>query len=128
MFIVAGVAMVFGARVPVFVSGLIGGLWLIFIGWFLNGAALQSYRQVVVQDLLAGVPMARLARTNVPTVAPATPVDALVHDYILATDERALSVVQSDRLVGLVCLEDMRKIPRETWMNTTAGQIMTPAS
>jgi Zn-dependent protease/CBS domain-containing protein len=128
LFILAGVAMVFGARVPVFGTGLIGGLWLIFIGWFLNGAALQSYRQVVVQDLLAGVPVARLARTNVPTVAPEASVDALMHEYILATDERALPVVQNERLIGLVCLEDVRKIPRETWMSTTAGQIMTPVS
>jgi Zn-dependent protease/CBS domain-containing protein len=128
LFIVAGIAMAFGARVPYFGTGLIGGLWLIFIGWFLNGAALQSYQQVLVQDLLAGVPVERLTRTNVPTVAPETPVDALINEYIMGTDERAFPVVQSDQLVGLICLDDVRKVPRDAWATTTARQIMTPAT
>lgn len=45
-FIIAGVAMVFGARVPFFGSGLIGGIWIAMIGWFLRGAAVSSYSQV----------------------------------------------------------------------------------
>src|SRR5262249_11009806 len=125
LFIISGVAMAFGVRLPVFGTGLISGLWLIFIGWFLNSAAVNSYQQAIVRDLLEDVPVFRLMRLNVPTVTPGLAVSRLVYDYVMGTDERAFPVMDGERLVGLVCLEDIRKIPREAWERTTVGEIMT---
>jgi Zn-dependent protease len=126
--IVAGISMIFGVWLPFFGTGFISGLWLAFIGWFLNNAAVQSYEQVVVEDLLGGVTVAQVMHANSPTVPPDIPVSSLVHDHILGTDERAFPVVDNDRLVGLVCIEDVRKVPRDKWDTTTVGEIMTPAS
>jgi Zn-dependent protease/CBS domain-containing protein len=128
MFIAAGVAMALGAQLPFFGTGLISGLWLIFIGWFLNSAAVNSYQQTVVRDLLEDVPVFRLMRLNVPTVAPTLTVNHLVYDYVMGADERAFPVMEGDRLVGLVCLEDIRKVPREAWERVTVGEIMTDAN
>jgi Zn-dependent protease/CBS domain-containing protein len=122
-----GIAMIFGVQIPFFGSGFIGGLWLVFIGWFLSSAAVQSEQQVLLHDMLEGVPAARLMRSNVPTVPPTISVGELVYRYVMGTDERAFPVLEGDRLLGLVTLEDIRKIPREAWDTTTAGQIMTPA-
>jgi Zn-dependent protease/CBS domain-containing protein len=127
-FIVGGIAMVFGVELPFFGSGFVGGLWLAFIGWFLNNAAVQSYQQVVVQDILEGVPVARLMRSEAPTVSPDIPVAELVDRYLMQTDERAFPVVEGDRLAGLVCLEDVRRVPRQDWDTTPVRQIMTPAA
>ncbi len=126
IFIIAGIAMVFGVSIPFFGTGFISGLWLAFIGWFLNSAAVQSYQQVVVEDILSGVPVQQLMRPNAPTVPPNIPVSALVHDYIMGTDEQAFPVVENDCLAGLVCLEDVRKVPRDRWDSTLVSQIMTP--
>ena len=125
-FIAAGLATFFGLRIP-FVGGFVGGLWLAFIGWFLQSAAAQSYQQVVVQDLLRGVPVARLMRRGGPMVPPTEAVSTLVHEHIMGTDERAFPVVRGDTLVGLVCLDDVRKVPRQEWDTTPVGAIMTPA-
>ena len=126
LFIIGGVAMVFGFTLPFFGTGLVGGLWLIFIGWFLNNAAVQSYQQIVVQDMLEGVPVARLMRSDTPTVAPSLRLSRLVDEFMRADDERALGVVEGDRLVGLVTLEDVRKVPREDWETTAVSHVMTP--
>jgi Zn-dependent protease/CBS domain-containing protein len=126
-FIIAGVAMVFGVEIPFFGSGVISGLWLAFIGWFLNNAASQSYQQVVVEDMLEGVPVSRLMRSDTPTVRPEIPVSELVDQYIMGTDERAFPVLEGERLAGLVCLEDVRKVPRAEWDTTQVREIMTPA-
>jgi CBS domain-containing protein len=128
LFIAAGVAMALGAELPFFGTGLISGLWLIFIGWFLNSAAVNSYQQTVVRDLLEDVPVFRLMRLNVPTVSPTLPISHLVYDYVMGAEERAFPVMEEDRLVGMVCLEDIRKVPREDWDRVTVGEIMTDAS
>jgi Zn-dependent protease/CBS domain-containing protein len=125
LFIISGIAMVFGATVPFFGTGLINGLWLIFIGWFLNGAASKSYHQVVIQDLLEDVPVALLMRKNVPAVPPDLSVSNLVYKLILGTGESAFPVVLGDRIVGLVSLEDVRKVPRDAWDRTNVSDIMT---
>jgi Zn-dependent protease/CBS domain-containing protein len=128
LFIIGGIAMIFGVRLPFFGTGLIGGLWLAFIGWFLNNAAVQSYQQVVVEDMLEGVPVARLMRADAPVVAPSIPISTLVDEYIMKTDERGFAVVEGDRMAGMICLEDVRRVPRDQWDVTPVSHVMTPAS
>lgn len=126
LMIVAGIAMVFGVQIPFFGTGL-GGLWLAFIGWFLNTASAQSYRQLVIHDILEGVAVSRMMRSDPPTVAPNSSVSSLVHDYIMGHDDHAFPVTEDGRLVGLVTLEDVRHTSREAWEMTTVHEIMTPA-
>jgi CBS domain-containing protein len=45
----------------------------------------------------------------------------------MGSDERAFPVAQDGRLVGLVCLEDIRKVPRADWDAASVLSIMTPA-
>jgi Zn-dependent protease len=128
LFIIGGISMMFGAQIPVFGTGFISGVWLAFIGWFLNDAAIGSYRRVAINDALQDVPVSALMRADVPTVTPDLPVAGLVQDLIMRTDDHALPVVEGGRLVGLVSLEDVRKVPRERWAEATVGEIMTPAN
>lgn len=127
LFIIAGVAMVFGATIPFFGRGTLGGLWLAFIGWFLNGAAVQAYRQVATQDRLEGVLVSQMMSREVHSVEAEATVAALVNDRIMSTDEHAFAVMRADRLVGMVCLEDVQKVPRERWESTQVSDIMTPS-
>jgi Zn-dependent protease len=126
LMIVSGIAMIFGVTLPFFGSGFINGLWLAFIGWFLNSASVQSYRQVVIEDILEDVPVERMMRTNPPTVSPDASISSLVHDRVMGTDDHAFPVQENGRLVGLVTLEDIRGVSRDNWETTTVGQIMTP--
>ncbi len=126
LFILAGIMMIFGAQIPLLGEGFINGLWLAFIGWFLNSAAEQSYQQVVIQDLLHGVPVARLMRANPPTVSSTITISSLVHDHVMGTDDNAFPVVDDGQLVGMVTLADVRPIPRHAWDAKTVRDIMTP--
>jgi Zn-dependent protease/CBS domain-containing protein len=126
LFIVGGIAMAFGIAIPPFQPSLIGGLWLAFIGWFLNMAAAQSYQQVVVRDLLEGIRVERLMRKEPPVVSPQTEINKLVDEFIMKTDEHAFPVVDGNRLVGIICLDDVRKVPRSEWEYKAVGEVMTP--
>jgi Zn-dependent protease/CBS domain-containing protein len=127
LMIAAGIAMVFGLDLPILGTGLISGLWLAFIGWFLNNAAAQSYQQVVIEDALDGVPVVQLMRTNPPAVPATISVGSLVQDYIMGTDDQSFPVMDGDQLAGIVTLEDVQKVPHAQWAATPVRQIMTPA-
>jgi len=126
LMILAGVAMIFGATVPVLGSGTLNGMWLAFIGWFLVQAASQSYQQVVVEDMLEGVPITRLMRDPAPAVPPDLPISTLVYDHIMQGDERAFPVVEADRLLGMVFIENLRTLDRSSWDKTTVRDVMVP--
>jgi Zn-dependent protease/predicted transcriptional regulator len=122
-----GVAMMLGARVPFLGGGLVGGLWVAFIGWFLNNAAALSYRQLVIREALRDVPVSRLMLTQIATVPPDLSVSALVDRHLLRSDQRAFPVVADGRLEGMVCLREVRKLDRAAWDKTAVRDIMIPA-
>jgi CBS domain-containing protein len=125
LMILAGIAMTFGVSLPFFGTGVGSGLWLSFIGWFLNNASVQSYRQVFIEDVLEDVPVARMMRTNPPTCSADCSVGSLVHDHIMQSDDQAFPIVQDGQLVGLVTLGDVRDVSRNDWEVTSVSQIMT---
>jgi Zn-dependent protease len=125
--IMVGVSMMLGLRVPLLGGGLVPGMWLAFIGWFLNSAALTSYRQLLVREALEDVPVSRLMRRELSAVHPDTRLDVLVDEYLMGGDQRGFPVTDNGNLLGLVCLEDIRRIPRRTWHTTSVRDIMTPA-
>lgn len=127
-FIVTGLAMTFGVHVVFFGTGFAGGLWLAFIGWFLHSAAAQSYRQLAIDDALAGHLVEEVMRRGGPTVSPDLPLAAFVHDYLVRSDERALPVVRDGELLGLVSMCDMKSVPPAEWRTTQVTSVMRPRS
>jgi Zn-dependent protease len=121
-----GFAMMVGARVPVFGSGLIGGLWLAFIGWFLNNAAVMGYQQLLIQEALHGLPIARLMQTGFDVVSPDMVVQTFVEDHLLRSPQRVFPVVENGQLVGVVGLADVRRLERSAWGRVRVLEIMTP--
>ncbi|MBS3752304.1 MAG: site-2 protease family protein [Anaerolineales bacterium] len=126
LMIMGGISMVFGAKIPFFGSGLIDGLWLSFIGWFLNSAAVQSYQEIVVQDILEGVKVEDMMRVDPPTVNGKLSVSELVDKHIMQKDDHAFPVLEENHLVGLVTLEDVRGVNKENWEDVLVNEIMTP--
>ena len=126
LLIIAGITMMFGARFPILGGGLFQGLWLVLIGWFLNNAAINSYRTLVVTESLAGVPVARLMRAPARVVTPQTRVSDLV-ELFMRGDDHCFMVMEGDRFAGLVCMADVRKAQRDRWDVTPVRDIMTEA-
>jgi Zn-dependent protease len=124
-----GVAIIFGADVPLFGHGVVAGLWLAFIGWFLSSAASQTRRRQLVREVLEGVSVSRLVIPSGPAVSAHVDLNALVADWMIRSGERAFPVVdERGDILGLVTFTDLRKVPREEWGSTPVSQIMTPRS
>jgi Zn-dependent protease/CBS domain-containing protein len=126
-FIFLGVAIAFGARVPFFGRGIVAGMWLAFIGWFLTSAAAMTWRRQLMQEILEGVTVSRLMRPDGPVLHPDATLGSFVSDWLVRGDERAFPVIDDEgRLLGIVALADVRAAPRETWDTTTVSRVMTP--
>jgi CBS domain-containing protein len=120
-----GFAMILGLRVPPFGSGLVGGLWLALIGWFLNNAAILSYRQVVVSESLRDLPVTRVMYTDYQAVDPDESIHDLVERHLLRSSQRVFPVQRHGRFIGLVCLQDVNRLPRDAWHTTRVAEVMT---
>lgn len=103
-----------------------GGLWIAFIGWFLQNAATASVQQMTLERLLAGHTVGEIMMRECPTVAPEVTLEQLVHDHILTTGRRFFPVARAGRVEGLLTLHHVKKIPRDRWAATTVEQAMTP--
>ena len=103
------------------------GLWIAFIGWFLESAAASQVRQQTIHDLLAGHRVSDAMRRDYTFVSPEATLEQLVNEHILGSGRRSLVVEQNDRVVGLLTLHDFKRIPRSDWPTTTAAQAMIPA-
>ena len=128
LMITGGIAMIFGIRIPFFGEGLVNGVWLIFIGWFLNNAANRSYQQLVIKDVLEDVPVRQMTKRNPPTVSPDISIETLIENHIMQTDDHAFPVIRDGELIGIVCLDDVRRVSASERATKTVSDIMTPKS
>ena len=122
LFIVGGLFYGFWTR------DVFSGLWIAFIGWFLESAASASYNQVVARQALEGV-QARDIMDPAPAPLPREiDLRSLVENYIALTGRSYFVVGGPGYWEGLVSLTDIKSVPREKWAMTRTADIMTPKS
>ena len=118
-FIFIGVGLFFAGR-------LADGIWIGFIGWFLNNAAIASYQQVTLQEQLSGITARAAMMTDCPRVRRDLTLQQLVHDYLLKDAARCFPVVEDGSTYGIVTLHHVKAYPPEQWRFITVGHAMTP--
>lgn len=105
----------------------IEGLWLIFVGLFLNNAAGQTQRQARLLDFLRSYRADQLMQADVPAVPAEATVRSFVFDLPNGPDEVACFVTREGRVAGLLPRDRLRQIPAAQWGTVTAADLMIPA-
>lgn len=124
-----GFLFIFGGILVMIVAGQwFAGLWLAFIGWFLENAAAASHRQALLREALHGFTVRDIMSADRPFVTQQLSVGQLVRDYILPTGRRCFLVLEDSQLQGIVTLYNIKQVPQERWDSTRITEIMTPAS
>ena len=110
-------------------GGLVWGMWLIFIGWFLAQAAEASYRQLILRRILEGV-TALEAMTRAPeTLRPEVTLRDVVDQYFLRRRYNSFPVEDDQgNLLGLITLSQVKKVERDRWPTVRVGEVMMPLS
>lgn len=115
--------MVLGA-LQIFAGALVGGLWLIFIGMFLRGAARASYYGMVLEHALGKARVRDIMVSDPVVIAPEVSVADAVEDYFLRYGYGGFPVVSGDRVEGVLSLKMVQNCPRDARAATCVRDIM----
>jgi Zn-dependent protease/predicted transcriptional regulator len=120
-FIAGGIAIMF------LFGEWLSGLWLAFIGWFLQSTASMSYRQTQWREALSGLTASQMMTTDYITVPPDITINQLVHEHVLPKGHHLFLVTKGERLKGMLTLQNIKSVPQSKWTTTTVEKIMLPA-
>ena len=107
-------------------SGDLGGLWIAFIGWFLENAASAQVSQAVSRRLLEGHFVSQAMSTQCATVSASASLQDVVDDHVLGTGKRCFLVNRGADTVGLMTIHRIKAVDRSQWSSTTAAETMLP--
>jgi Zn-dependent protease/predicted transcriptional regulator len=110
----------------IFTGNWINGILLALIGWFVESAAVGSYQQLLMQEMLKGHVASEVMSSDCIIVSPDMTIDQLVNGNILASGRRCFPVGSDSEIVGLMTLHNVKAAPRDQWGIETVKEAMTP--
>ncbi|HZB97592.1 MAG TPA: site-2 protease family protein [Candidatus Sulfotelmatobacter sp.] len=110
-----------------FALATLGGLWFVFLGWFIVTAGRAEEAQTKLGSALTGVRV-RDVMSKEPVTAPNwVTVDAFLHDYVLARRLSCFPVHDLEgRLTGVVSVRRLGDVPRGERATVRIGDVATP--
>lgn len=107
-----------------FENNFVSGLWVILLSWFLFQAAEGSLKNKMIEEILSKVKISKIMDTNFKSVDPEMTLKKLA-DLFLKYKQGGFPVISNEKLVGMVTLEDLRRMPRKKWLITKVKEVMT---
>jgi Zn-dependent protease len=106
----------------------LGGVWLVFIGWFVRMAAESSYTQHVLRRSLEGVRARDVMTPDPRTIEPGATLQRFLQDHVLEGRHHSYPVSAHGRALGLMTLDRVRAVPKEEWGTRSVQEAMIPIS
>jgi len=107
-------------------TGGTGGLWLMFIGWFLYSAAQASYQQATLQEVLSGLKVKDIMVREMQTIEPSISLDEAVDRYFLRFAYGGFPVIEGGKFLGILTLKEVKNVPREDWGRVKVIDVYVP--
>jgi Zn-dependent protease len=105
-------------------AGDFGGLWLVFMGWFLLAAADAEIQGASTRAALGGLSVAQLMVREPVTVSATSSVQAFMDGAFFPTRHTAFPVLDARAPVGIVSFRHALELPTDRWPTTSVRAIM----
>ncbi len=99
--------------------------WLIFIALFIYIGAGEEERGTLVAQALEGLTVGQIMTAPVSTVSPRDSIADLLR-RMMTEKHMGYPVVDGERLVGIITLQDAQKVPADQQSVVSVGSVMTP--
>ena len=91
----------------------------------------MSYRQLIFDISIKGVKVKDIINEDIITVTQDMTLQEIVDDYFMKYRFSRFPVVtniHSQKLIGVLSINDIKAFPREEWQSTTAGEVVKSVS
>ncbi len=102
----------------------ISGLWLIFVGMFLQQAADEGYRQTLLHRTLSSVRIRNIMVSPAISVNDNMTIDHIVNNFFFRYRFNSFPVVSGEELAGIISIHDIKVVEKEKWPYTIVRDVM----
>ncbi len=104
---------------------LVGGIWIVLVGWFLHTGAQSYMSHFELTNALKGVMSGSIMNTKIISVSEEMPVDSVLKNYFATSMKSELPVTDKEgRLIGMITLREVLSIPENRRETTRVKNIM----
>ena len=114
--------------IQIILFGFITGFWLVIIGSYLNRQTKQSYIQVKNEAILSTIYAKEMISVPKIEIPFEMLIDEAVRKYFMVYKKSYFSVIQGNKIVGVIHMNDIKKIPNEQREEYIVGYAMKKAS
>lgn len=104
----------------------LNGLWMVFIGLFLDGAARSSYAQLTLRSLLAGHTASEVMSQGCVSLPQQLTLDLVVEQYLMPNPRRCFTITGPQGVIGLLTPQQVSQVSRDRWPQTHVGEVAIP--
>ncbi len=123
-----GFFFIFIGFLQIFTGNVANGIWVAFIGWFLESAAMSQLQQQILEEHLSGHLVSDAMSNDYAIIPEDTLIQEVVDNHFLGIGRRSLFVKKDDRFIGILTLHRIKEIPNDKWQNTYVTEVMIPIS
>ena len=121
LFILWGIWVIFSK------GNIFDGIWIAFIGWFLENAASSSYRQMALRETLQGVKVKDIMMSDCAKLPKEMTIRELVDSYILQhSSHQCFPIKDNGSVIGIITLQTVKDIAKDQWESMTMEEAMIP--
>jgi len=118
-----GYMLIFSGVFVLLSGDFINGIWVAFIGWFIQQMSQASYQQTVFSDIFKNIQVKDFMTPEVVTVDYLQSVQELVDSYFYKYKYSIFPVLREGEVMGIVAVDQIKKLPRDSWPQTPIGKV-----
>lgn len=115
----------------IFTGNFLNGIWLAFIGWFLQTQASIGYKQLIFETSIKGIKVKDIMNRDIVSISKDLTLDNLVNNYFMKYRYGRFPVVKDidvEEIIGVISIHDIKTVPRDQWSTTKVGDIVKSVS
>ena len=117
---------IFWGSVQIMHGQFANGLWILFIGWFLDSAAAAQIQQSDIRALLEGHTVREAMSKHFGIIEPDISLQTLVDYHIIGEGRRSLIVQKDGEVLGMLTLHHLREVQADMRDKVEVKDVMLP--
>lgn len=123
-----GFAMILLGIILMIEGGIIAGLWMFLLGFFLQHISSLSYQDMLISEFFRGETIKKYVKINPISVQEDMSIQDLVEHYFYKYYHKLYPVTKNNLLIGCISFNEIKQIPKEKWRKLTVKEVMQPCS